>query len=68
MGDSAVEAAVGAATGLRNMMAMQEKDNALLRQVLDNQAATITNLVDSVPGPQKLAEVGNIGTRLHVTA
>lgn len=68
MVDSAVEAAVGAATGLQNWTMLQEKDNALLRQVLDNQASTIMSLVESVPSAPQLASVGSVGTQLHVTA
>lgn len=63
-----VESATAAALGLQNWMAMQEKDNLLLRKVLDNQAATIQNLVDSVPKAPQLASSGTVGTLLHEIA
>ncbi len=68
MVDSAVAAAVGAATGLQNAMAVQEKENTLLRKVLDNQSNTILSLVESVSTAPKLASVGSVGTQVHVTA
>ncbi|GAA0225132.1 hypothetical protein GCM10009125_12630 [Castellaniella daejeonensis] len=67
MSDS-VESAVAAATGLQNWAMMQEKDNLLLRKVLDGQANTILSLVNSVPSAPQLATSGMVGTLLHTTA
>ncbi|MHA3904077.1 hypothetical protein ACTPOE_11110 [Castellaniella sp. WN] len=67
MSDS-VESTVAAATGLQNWAMMQEKDNLLLRKVLDGQANTILSLVNSVPSAPQLANGGMVGTLLHVTA
>lgn len=63
--DIAVESAVSAALGLKSAAAAQDQQNVLLRKVLDNNAQTITNLVDSVP---KLATMGSVGTNLHAIA
>lgn len=63
--DMSVESAVSAALGIKGAAAAQNQHNVLLRKVLDNQAQAITSLVDSMP---KLATVGSVGTKLHVTA
>lgn len=63
-----VESAVAAAAGLQNWAMMQESQNNLLRKVLDGQANTILNLVDSVPSVPQLATTGAVGTLLHTTA
>lgn len=63
--DIAVESAVSAALGLEGAAAAQNQHNVLLRKVLDNQEKVITSLVDAMP---KLATIGSVGTRLHVTA
>lgn len=65
-----IEGTVNAALALKNWTQIQEKDNALLKKVLDNQANTIASLIDSVPttGPQPLATSGSVGTKIHVTA
>lgn len=63
--DMAVESAVSAALGIKGAAAAQNQHNVLLRKVLDNQEQAITSLVNSVP---KLATVGSVGTKLHVTA
>lgn len=65
---NSIEANVSAALGLQNWAMMQEKENNLLRQVLDNQANTILGLVNSVPQAPKLADTGLIGTQIHTTA
>lgn len=64
-----VEGAVGAALAIQNWNQIQEKDNALLKKVLDNQASTIMGLLDAaaVTGPQPLAASGSVGTKVHVT-
>ncbi|KAB0615671.1 putative motility protein [Castellaniella defragrans] len=67
MSDS-IEGTVAAATGLQNWNMMQEKDNLLLRKVLDGQANTILSLVNSVPSVPQLANGGMVGTLLHTTA
>ncbi|CDM26028.1 hypothetical protein BN940_17986 [Castellaniella defragrans 65Phen] len=67
MSDS-IEGTVAAATGLQNWNMMQEKDNLLLRKVLDGQANTILSLVNSVPTAPQLANGGMVGTLLHTTA
>lgn len=67
MSDS-VESLVGAATGLQNWAAMQDKNNLLLRKVLDGQSNTILSLVTSVPTAPQLAQGGSVGTLLHATA
>lgn len=67
MSDS-VESAVAAATGLQNWAAMQDKNNLLLRKVLDGQSNTILSLVNSVPSAPQLASSGAVGTLVHVTA
>jgi len=67
MSDS-IEGTVAAATGLQNWNMMQEKDNLLLRKVLDGQSNTILSLVNSVPSVPQLANGGMVGTLLHVTA
>jgi hypothetical protein len=67
MSDS-IEGTVAAATGLQNWNMMQEKDNLLLRKVLDGQANTILSLVNSVPSVPQLATSGMVGTLLHTTA
>lgn len=67
MSDS-VESLVGAATGLQNWAAMQDKNNLLLRKVLDGQSNTILSLVTSVPTAPQLAQSGSVGTLLHATA
>ena len=64
----AIEGTVAAATGLQNWNMMQEKDNLLLRKVLDGQANTILSLVNSVPTAPQLANGGMVGTLLHTTA
>ena len=65
---NSIEGTVGAAVGLQHANMMQEKDNLLLRKVLDNQANTIMSLVNSVPSAPQLANGGMVGTLLHVTA
>lgn len=59
------ESAVGAAQSMQTATVVQEKQNLLLRKVLDSQAQTITSLVDSIP---KLATSGSVGTQLHAIA
>ena len=65
---NSIEGTVGTAVGLQQANMMQEKDNLLLRKVLDNQANTIMSLVNSVPSAPQLANGGMVGTLLHVTA
>ncbi|HEX2518371.1 MAG TPA: hypothetical protein VHK04_02385 [Castellaniella sp.] len=60
--------AVAAATGLQNAAALQQKENLLLRKVLDGQSNTILSLVTSVPTAPQLAQSGPVGTLLHATA
>ncbi|MER1941010.1 MULTISPECIES: hypothetical protein [unclassified Castellaniella] len=67
MSDS-VESAVATASGLQNWSMMQEKQNVLLRKVLDGQSNTILSLVNSVPSVPQLANTGAVGTLLHTTA
>lgn len=68
MSDS-IEGTVGASLAIKNWTMLQEKDNMLLRKVLDSQSNTILSLVNSaVTGPQELAKSGMVGTTLHVTA
>lgn len=67
MSDS-VSATVGAAVGLQNAATLQQKDNLLLRKVLDNQSSVINQLISSVPSAPQLSSVGTVGTLLHVTA
>lgn len=67
MSDS-VNTVVSAALGLQQWNMIQEKDNLLLRKVLDNQANAVLDLVNSVPSQPKLAQTGVVGTLLHVTA
>ena len=67
MSDS-VESLVGAATGLQNWAAMQDKNNLLLRKVMEGRSNTILSLVNSVPTVPQLAQGGSVGTLLHVTA
>ncbi len=66
MSDS-IEGAVGASLAIQNWNMIQEKDNMLLRKVLDGQANNILSLVNSATGPQALATSGMVGTQLHVT-
>ncbi|HEY9571671.1 MAG TPA: hypothetical protein VIR76_00960 [Pusillimonas sp.] len=63
--DMSVESAVSAALSLQGLNAAQQQQNVLLRNVLDNQAQTIANIMDSMP---KLATFGPVGTKLHVIA
>ena len=64
-----IEGAVGASLAIKNAVMMQEKDNALLKKVLEGQEATILGLIDSaMTGSQELAMSGMVGTKLHVTA
>lgn len=64
-----IEGVVGASLAIENAVLMQEKDNALLKKVLEGQEATILGLIDSaMTGPQELALSGMVGTKLHVTA
>ncbi|GAA0776660.1 hypothetical protein ABRZ04_13405 [Castellaniella ginsengisoli] len=65
---ASIEGTVAAATGLQNWNMMQEKENLLLRKVLDGQANTILSLVNSVPTAPQLATSGMVGTLLHTTA
>lgn len=64
-----IEGVVGASLAIKNAVMLQEKDNTLLKQVLEGQESTILSLVNSavVTGPQQLATDGMIGTKLHVT-
>lgn len=62
---TSIESAVSVALDMKGAAAAQNQHNVLLRKVLDNQAQAITSLVDSMP---KLATIGSVGTRLHVTA
>lgn len=63
--DMSVEGAVSATQDFKGAALAQNQQNVLLRKVLDNQAQTITSLVDSMP---KLSTVGSVGTQLHVVA
>lgn len=63
--DMSVEGTVSAALAFQSAAHAENQQNVLLRKVLDNQAQTITSLVDSMP---KLATVGSVGTQLHVVA
>lgn len=65
---NSIAATVSTALGLQNWAMMQEKDNSLLRQVLQNQSDAITTLIDSAPTAPKLADRGTVGTLLHTTA
>lgn len=65
---NSIEATVGAALAMQDWAMMQEKDNALLRKVLDSQADIIAALVNSAASEPQLATFGSVGTRLHVTA
>ena len=53
---------------MQNWNMMQEKDNLLLRKVLDGQSNTILSLINSVPSVPQLATSGMVGTLLHTTA
>lgn len=64
---NSIAATVNTALGLQNWAMMQEKENNLLRQVLHNQADTITTLVDTAVTAPKLVERGSVGTLLHTT-
>ena len=44
---------------------LDDQDMTSVRKVLDNQAETITSLIQSVP---QLSSYGMVGTQLHVTA
>ena len=65
-----IEGAVGARLAIKTAMMLQEKDNTLLKQVLEGTENTILSLVNSAvaTGPQPLATGGMVGTKLHVTA
>lgn len=63
-----VQGAVGASIALENYAMMQEKENLLLRKVLDHHANTIVSLIDSAPTAPQLAHGGTVGTLLHATA
>lgn len=63
--DMSVEGTVSAALAIKGAVQAEDQHNVLLRKVLDSQAQTIANLVDSMP---KLATVGSVGTQLHVVA
>lgn len=63
-----IEGTVGAALSLQHWNAVQEKDNLLLRKVLDNQADSVLSLINSATGPQPLAQGGMVGINIHVTA
>ena len=65
---NSIEGTVGTAVALQQANVMQQKDNLLLRKVLDGQANTIVNLVNSVPSAPQLATSGMVGTLLHTTA
>lgn len=65
-----IEGVVGQSLAIKTAVMMQEKDNALLKQVLEGSENTILSLVNSAvaTGPQQLASSGMVGTKLHVTA
>lgn len=68
-----VESVVSASIALQGYTLAQEKNNLLLNKVLDNQQQTIMSLLDAASvtpktGPQPLAQLGSVGTRIHVTA
>lgn len=64
-----IEGTVAQSQAIKTAVMLQEKDNALLKQVLEGQEATILGLIESAAtGPQKLATSGMVGTTLHVTA
>jgi hypothetical protein len=63
--DISIESTVSATLSLQSAGVAQQQQNLLLRKALDNQAQTITGLIDSIP---KLATSGTVGTQLHVTA
>lgn len=63
-----VDAVGSASQALQSWAMLQEKDNNLLRQVLDNQSNTITNLIEGAVSAPELANSGTVGTRLHVVA
>ena len=62
-----IEGTVGAALSLQHWNMIQEKDNLLLKKVLDNQANHLLSLINSATGPQPLAQTGMIGTKINVT-
>lgn len=68
MSDS-IEGVVGASLAIQNWNMLQEKDNMLLKKVLEGQESTILSLVNSASatGNQELAVSGMVGTKLHVT-
>lgn len=63
-----IEGVVGASQAIENFNVMQDKQNLLLKKVLNNQADTIVSLVDSAPTAPQLAHGGTVGTLLHATA
>lgn len=65
---NSIENTVNASLALQQWNMIQEKDNTLLRKVLDNQSDHILSLVNSVAESPQLATTGMVGTRIHVTA
>lgn len=67
MSDS-ISSVVSAAQGIEAWAMMQEKENLLLRRVLENQQQTIVDLIDTAPTAPELADSGSIGTLVNTTA
>jgi hypothetical protein len=65
MDDNAVTAASGALQQAGTDNAVQVK---VLRQALDQQQASITQLIDAVPRNPPLAAAGPVGTRVNTYA
>lgn len=63
-----IEGTVGAALAIENWNLIQEKDNALLKKVLDHKANSVLSLIEGATQAPQLATTGMVGTRLHVTA
>lgn len=63
-----VESAVSASLAMQNYNLMQQKNALVLRKVLDTQANSVAQLVNSLSATPQLATSGSVGTQLHTTA
>ncbi|MCM2130245.1 putative motility protein [Larsenimonas rhizosphaerae] len=66
--DASINAMVSMSSALQQANAMQEAQAGLLNEVLDTQAASVNQLMDSVKPTAELATSGSLGTQINTYA
>jgi len=66
--DISVNAAVNSALQLQQVQVEQEKQNLLLKQAIQGEAAAVQQLLEGVAPAPQLASEGSLGTKINTYA